>query len=43
MTDWENAAQAWIDSLGTQGDRGRQFVLDPAMTLLITAACHGSC
>jgi SAM-dependent methyltransferase len=37
MTDWENSAQAWIESLGTHGDRGRQFVLDPAMTPLLAA------
>lgn len=37
MTDWENSAQAWIDSLGEQGDRGRQYVLDPAMKPLLAA------
>jgi SAM-dependent methyltransferase len=35
MTDWENSAQAWIDSLGERGDRGREFVLDPAMKPLL--------
>jgi SAM-dependent methyltransferase len=35
MTEWENSAQAWIASLGERGDRGRQFVLDPAMKPLL--------
>jgi SAM-dependent methyltransferase len=37
MTDWDTSAQAWIESLGAQGDRGRQFVLDPAMKPLLAA------
>lgn len=33
MNGWRQSAQAWIDTLGPDGatgDRGRQFVLDPA-------------
>jgi SAM-dependent methyltransferase len=37
MTDWEESAQAWIASLGERGDRGREFVLDPAMKPLLVA------
>jgi SAM-dependent methyltransferase len=37
MNGWEASAQAWIDSMGEHGDRGRQFVLDPAMTPLLRA------
>jgi SAM-dependent methyltransferase len=28
---WESSAAAWIGHLGPQGDRGRRYVLDPAM------------
>lgn len=28
---WELSAQAWIDSMGEQGDWGREHVLDPVM------------
>ena len=31
MNGWEDSAQAWIDSLGEDGDKGRRFVLDRAM------------
>jgi ubiquinone/menaquinone biosynthesis C-methylase UbiE len=33
MTDgWDESASAWIAEMGTDGDFGRQFVLDPPMT-----------
>jgi ubiquinone/menaquinone biosynthesis C-methylase UbiE len=37
MSDWEKSADAWIKSLGDQGDRGRRYVLDPAMMPLLRA------
>lgn len=38
MSGWSQSAQAWIDTLGPNGetgDRGRQFVLDPAFLRFI--------
>jgi SAM-dependent methyltransferase len=29
--DWDSSASAWIANMGEQGDRGRRFVLDPAL------------
>jgi SAM-dependent methyltransferase len=37
MNGWEASAAAWVESLKTKGDRGRQFVLDPAMRPLLAA------
>ncbi|MBY5932058.1 class I SAM-dependent methyltransferase [Tateyamaria omphalii] len=31
MTEWDRAAQAWIEAQGTQGDFSRRRVLDPPM------------
>lgn len=32
---WEESAQAWISSMGENGDKGRQFVIDPVVSKLI--------
>jgi len=30
-SDWDKSAEAWIRHLGPEGDRGRRYVLDPAI------------
>ena len=37
---WNASADAWIANLGTKGDWGRQFVLDPAMERLLKDKGH---
>lgn len=34
---WNESAEAWIKDMGERGDRGREFVLDPALSKLIDA------
>jgi SAM-dependent methyltransferase len=42
---WDSSAQAWIDSMGTRGDRGdwgRQHVLDPVMMARVAQGRFGN-
>jgi SAM-dependent methyltransferase len=42
---WSNSAQAWIDSMGEQGERGdwgRQHVLDPVMMARVASGRFGN-
>ena len=36
-SSWDDSAQAWIAAVGTEGDWGRQNVLDPVMIAQATA------
>lgn len=35
MNGWDESASAWIKDMGENGDNGRQFILDPALKILI--------